>query len=110
MSLSPSPSLFPHPSVSCPVGVVVQKFSVCFSCCMEESSLIMKHRERGREGSAVPHRSSKFLSGPVNAREAKNTYIISVIYFTSVGTGPDYPPDFRLGFRERLFLFWQSEN
>lgn len=39
------------------------------------------------------------------AREAKNTYIISVIYFTSVGTGPDHPPDFRLGFGERLFLF-----
>lgn len=104
----PSSIALPLPTRLSPVGVAVQNFSMCFLCCMEKSSLIMKHKEweRGRQrGICSAPQIFKVPLWPCHCRWSKKYFIISVIYFTSARTRPDYPLHSRLGFRERHFSF-----
>lgn len=83
MSACQPPSISLPPRLS-PVGAVVQNFSMCFFtflCCMENSALIMKHRERQRGCCSAPQIFKDPL-WPWQCRGSKKYFIISVIYLS----------------------------
>lgn len=92
-----------HLSSLCPVGAVVHYFLLCFMCCIEESYLIMKHREKHKGICSAPQ-ILKFPLWPWQCLGAQKYFI------TSVGTSPDHPLDFKLGFNENLFSFSMSRR
>lgn len=75
----------PFISLLSPVGAVVQNFCMCLL--LYGGVIFNNETERGRDRSAVPHRSSKFLSGPGNAGEAKKKIT------SSLNTSPQWAPD-----------------
>lgn len=80
-------------------------FSVCFLCFAEESSLIMKHKETQRDLQRLTNLQSSSVAQPMPGKQ--KSFIISVIYFTSVGGLQTSPPTrFQTELQGEAFLVW----
>lgn len=88
----------PCSSLFCLLWELWYRTSVCVFCCMEESFLIMKHRERQRQICSAPQ-IFKVPQWPRQCWGSKKKNYFIIKYLTSVGTRPDHPLGFRLGFR-----------